>query len=230
MIRRTFAAALLGMAVVSTSIGADAKDTEKEALQKLNEYIGSWKGTGEAKVDGKNTFWKQSMSWGWKFSKDGDSKIAVEFDGSKQFKSANVSYDVKAKKYVLTATTADGMEEVFTGNFERKELVLKSIDAESKDVRTLTLSTNNDGARLVYDMMLQTKGKGLSKKVVAVQNTKEGASLAGGKKNECVVTGGLGTMAVSFKGKTYYVCCSGCRDAFNEDPEKIIAEFEKKKK
>ena len=35
---------------------------------------------------------------------------------------------------------------------------------------------------------------------------------------------------VSFQGKTYYVCCSGCRDAFNEEPEKYIAEFEAKKK
>jgi YHS domain-containing protein len=31
-------------------------------------------------------------------------------------------------------------------------------------------------------------------------------------------------------GVTYYVCCSGCRDAFNENPAKIIADFNKKKK
>jgi len=28
---------------------------------------------------------------------------------------------------------------------------------------------------------------------------------------------------------TYYVCCSGCRDAFNENPEKYIKEFNAKK-
>jgi YHS domain-containing protein len=32
------------------------------------------------------------------------------------------------------------------------------------------------------------------------------------------------------QGVTYYVCCSGCRDAFNEDPEKYIKEYEAKKK
>ena len=37
-------------------------------------------------------------------------------------------------------------------------------------------------------------------------------------------------MTVSFGGKTYYVCCTGCRDAFNEDPEKFVKAFEKKKK
>ena len=53
---------------------------------------------------------------------------------------------------------------------------------------------------------------------------------AGGeKKPECVVTGGLGTMQVSYMGQTYYVCCTGCRDAFNENPAKIIAEYKKRK-
>ena len=42
---------------------------------------------------------------------------------------------------------------------------------------------------------------------------------------ECVVTGGKGTMAVSFKGQTYYVCCSGCKQAFDDDPEGVIAEY-----
>jgi YHS domain-containing protein len=34
---------------------------------------------------------------------------------------------------------------------------------------------------------------------------------------------------VSHKGETYWVCCSGCRDAFNENPEKYIKEFQEKK-
>ena len=50
------------------------------------------------------------------------------------------------------------------------------------------------------------------------------------KKVECIVTGGLGTMPVMYKGVTYYVCCSGCRDAFNETPEKFINEYNAKKK
>ncbi len=45
----------------------------------------------------------------------------------------------------------------------------------------------------------------------------------------CVVTGGLGKIAVTYKGQTYYVCCSGCKDAFEENPEKILKEFEARK-
>ena len=43
-----------------------------------------------------------------------------------------------------------------------------------------------------------------------------------------IVSGGLGTIRVSFKGETYYVCCSGCRDAFNEDPQKYVKEYKAK--
>src|SRR5438128_2185345 len=49
------------------------------------------------------------------------------------------------------------------------------------------------------------------------------------KENECRVSGGLGTIPVSFNGVTYFVCCNGCKDAFNENPEKYVKEFLKKK-
>jgi len=40
----------------------------------------------------------------------------------------------------------------------------------------------------------------------------------------------LGTITVTHMGATYYVCCSGCRDAFNENPAKILAEYTKRKR
>src|SRR5437763_1789938 len=59
---------------------------------------------------------------------------------------------------------------------------------------------------------------------------KEGESLGTtGKKNECIVTGGLGTIAVTYMGETFYVCCTGCRDAFNEEPAKFVKAFKEKK-
>ena len=43
------------------------------------------------------------------------------------------------------------------------------------------------------------------------------------------MTGGLGTIAVSVGGATYYVGCTGCRDAFNENPAKMLAEYKARK-
>ena len=37
-------------------------------------------------------------------------------------------------------------------------------------------------------------------------------------------------MTISYKkAKTYYVCCGGCRDAFNDNPEKFIKEYNERK-
>ena len=68
-------------------------------------------------------------------------------------------------------------------------------------------------------------------RVAEVGYTREGTRLAqaGAGGPECVVTGGLGTMQVSYKGKTYYVCCSGCKQAFDDDPEGILADFAARK-
>jgi YHS domain-containing protein len=55
--------------------------------------------------------------------------------------------------------------------------------------------------------------------------TREGIAFAAGESGPvCIVTEGRGTIPVSYKGKTYHVCCSGCRDLFNENPEAILAE------
>jgi YHS domain-containing protein len=77
----------------------------------------------------------------------------------------------------------------------------------------------------------QKGGRGLADTICKLSGGKEGESFAGGKKkNECVVTGGAATIPVSYMGKTYFVCCSGCKEAFEENPKKIIEEYEKNKK
>jgi hypothetical protein len=42
---------------------------------------------------------------------------------------------------------------------------------------------------------------------------------------ECIVTGGLGTIEVMHNGQSYYVCCTGCRDYFHQNPDKVLAEY-----
>jgi ribosomal protein L24E len=92
------------------------------------------------------------------------------------------------------------------------------------------MNVAGDGVRFIYRVAHKDADSTIWKKDYLVACTKEGESLGKReKKNECVVTGGLGTMAVSYKGETYYVCCSGCADAFKEDPEKYIAEYKARK-
>ena len=67
-------------------------------------------------------------------------------------------------------------------------------------------------------------------RISEVGYTREGSNFGKGTNYiECIVTGGVGTMAVTHQGKTYYVCCTGCRDYFNDDPEAVIAEYRQRK-
>ena len=225
-----FALLVAGLAFTSPAVVAqEKKDKEavKVALQALQEYIGSWTGNGETK-EGKSATWKETMNWGWNFK--GDLGLMVEFDKSKYFSKGLLKYLPEKKLYQLTMTDAAKEDQVYEGKIERKSLVLKREDSATKDIQSLTINTNNDGARMIYTFAVQPKGKGIEKKLYTVQATKEGMSLASAKKNECCVTGGLGTIQVSYAGKTYYVCCSGCKAAFDEDAKNIVAEYEKKKK
>ena len=229
--RRSLLAAL-ALSACAVTLAADKKDlTEKAALQKVGEYVGEWKANGKTKLTGKETYWKETLTMGWRF-KDGNSSIALEIKDGKFYTSGLLNYDTEKKVYKLAMTDKAKAETAFTGTIVKGNLVFTHADADSGDVHKLTLYTVADGARLVMKSELQAKGKGLFSEQFSLAGNKEGESFAGGgsKKPECVVTGGAGTMQVSFGGKTYYVCCSGCREEFDANPKKYVDLFEKSKK
>jgi hypothetical protein len=227
-LRYLIAPALLLGLFAATASPDDKPEPAKEALKALNEFVGQWKGNGESKT-GKAEIWKESAEWAWDL-KGEEPALKVKFTGSKQFTEGRMTYLPAKKKYQLVVKDADKKDQTFQGEIKAKKLILTRDDAETKDKYTIEMSTNNDGARFVYNVAVQKKGVGIARKLAEVGLTREGASLAGGKKNECIVTGGLGTIAVSYNGKTYYVCCSGCRDEFNANPKKYVEEYEKSKK
>ncbi|MFO0935719.1 MAG: TRASH domain-containing protein [Gemmataceae bacterium] len=232
----TLAMLMFGIGALSLSLFADDKPTAdenakaKKALQDLGDFVGQWKGNCESKAGGKNTLWKETLGWSWRFSKDGEAWISLDVEGAKYLAKGNLKYLPKQKKFQFTATDVDGKEQVYLGSIVRQNLQLERKDEKTGDVHKLKMNTAAEGVRFLLTYEIQTGGKGLASTVYKVAANKEGESLAGGgKKNECIVTGGLGTIAVSFEGKTYYVCCSGCRDEFNENPKKYIDAAAKKK-
>jgi hypothetical protein len=204
------------------------------ALQAFNDFIGDWSGKGEAK-SGKSEFWDETMSWNWKFNKDAAPNLTVKFKNNKQFTYAEVKFVPDKKVYQLIVPAREKSEKdlVFEGKIVRRVLEMTRSDDASKDRYTIRMSSTNEGALFNLEYLVQTGGKGIDKSLFVVRSKKEGVSISGGKKNECVVSGGVGTIAVSYNGKTYYVCCGGCRDAFNESEaakKKFVEDFEKKNK
>jgi hypothetical protein len=221
-------ALMTGLAVAADS----PKDAEKskEALQELGEFIGQWKSNGEGSVDGKPAIWKETWEFGWKFPKDAPAFILVKIADAKFFSQAEVRYDVAKKQYTATVTDKAGKPQEYTGKLTRGKLLLERKDAKTGDVHKIAVNTAARGIRLIAEYEVQAGGKGLADTVYKVAGNKEGESFAGGggNKKECIVTGGLGTIGVSFQGSTYYVCCSGCKEEFDANPKKYIDAAKKK--
>lgn len=218
---------LTGSEVASQDKKAKPEDLAKakKALTEVQDFIGLWNLEGTQKDGAKTVAWKEKVSWNWKF-KDGDAWIVTDFAEGKGkfFTKGELRYDLEKKKYVLTLTGTDKTEQVFEGDAGKTGgLKLDRKDAKTGDVYRLTLNTLADGVRFQAKFQKQEGGKGPFADQYAMNGSKDGESFAGGaKKPECIVSGGAANISVSYQGKTYFVCCTGCKDEFNANPEKYV--------
>lgn len=219
----------LGFLVPVADAGKKESGDPKEALQALQDFIGGWKGTASDKKLG---FWTETSNWSWRF-KEKDVWMSFDLEKSKLYKGGEVRYLRDKSKYQITITDKAGKKAVYEGELKKNVLVVERVNPDTSDTEQIKINIAGGGDRLNYELWVKPDGRTMFAKQFSVGYTREGVTFgveAGGKKPECVVTGGLGTMAVTYMGQTYYVCCSGCRDAFNENPAKVIAEYLKKKK
>lgn len=202
----------------------------KQALQAFNDLIGSWKGTatpaGTREEQLKN-FWIETLAWEWQF-KGADAWLKVRLDQSKHFTGGELRYLPARDLFELTLRTPAKETVTFTGTFKEKVLTLdRVIDNETQRLVFNLLHAN----RFLYRYEVKPAGKTLFARKFWVGATKEGVPFAAGDaKPECIVSGGLGTIPVTYMGQTYYVCCGGCRDEFRENPVKYVKEYEERKK
>ncbi|GAB4136188.1 MAG: hypothetical protein Tsb009_03150 [Planctomycetaceae bacterium] len=208
--------------------GSPVSRQQKEALAKFNGLIGEWRGVGMPKRGSTRGAWIESAKWVWDF-KNGEVGIRYLISKGKLLTSAKLTFDAKSKQYQLKATFADKSSRSYSGTLAGKQLVLKSKPNKSGEVFRMTITRRSDKRTLVLHEKQLRKG-GLFLRIAEVGYTRKGTSIAvaGGNGPECVVTGGKATTPVTYKGKTYYVCCSGCRQAFEDDPAGIIADYKKR--
>lgn len=223
----------VGVLLFVSDTSAAPADQAKEALRELQDFIGGWKGSGSKRLNPspRDTFWSENVRWNWRFQGD-DCWLQVEFDGGKLFKSAEIRYRADKKTYRMTATPVEGKEKlVFDGTLRDEKLTFERGDDKAKEVQRIRMNTAAEGVRFIYIVDRKSEGGTIWRTEAMVQSTKEGQSLArkGKKGPECVVSGGLGTTPVSYMGETFYVCCSGCAEAFKENPKKYVDEFKARK-
>jgi hypothetical protein len=213
----------------------------RDALQPLNVLIGSWKGTGlpegtrEERAAGA---WEETIGWEWKF-KGQDAWLAVTFTKGKYFTTGELRFTPEkgraepAPRFTLALTGTDKSTATFVGGLSDKDKVLTLVrtDGPAGEEQRLVFSLLHDNRHLYRFETRPARAAVAFAKKYQVGATKAGVAFADGPKGpECVVSGGLGTMKVAYKGKDYWVCCSGCRDEFKADPEKYIKEAAAKAK
>ncbi len=214
-------------------VGADGEEpaTAKEALQALNDFIGEWNGTGgPAKGAVAATgVWKETLNWSWRFKGD-DAWLVLDIQNGKFYQGGELRYLTDKKRYELTLTDKAGKKQAFVGDLKDDVLTLERTDPATKETQQIKMNTAAEGIRLIYLVSHRAEGRTLYVKDYQVACGKVGESLGRAeKKVECIVSGGLGTIPVSYGGQTYYVCCSGCKEAFLENPQKYIEARKKKK-
>jgi hypothetical protein len=227
-------AALLLVLTAQAALTADRPAPKKplEALQAFNELIGEWRGTGQpegTREEKQRGFWTESLRWRWQFKGD-DAWLVAAVEKGKHFTKFELRYLPDKDLFQLTAHTTGKEALTLTGPLKNRVLTLEREDEQKKETQRLVISLLHE-TRFLYRYEVKPQEKNLFARVYQVGCTNDRIPFAGAGSNqpECVVSGGLGTMKVSYKGQDYYVCCTGCRDAFNDNPEKYIKEFAARK-
>ncbi len=199
----------------------------KEALEKLNPLIGEWRGTGQVRRGSTRGAWRQTGEFVWDFTEKVPAIKYLVKDG-KLAEEGQLTWNPK-DKYQLELTVENEEPRSYRGDWDSGKLVLMTNEDENKVQQRITITPLNEKRSLVLHEKTSPGGSAFFR-VAEVGYTRAGTRLAlpGGGQRECVVTGGTAQTAVKHDGETYYVCCSGCKQAFDDDPEGIIADFKAK--
>ncbi len=199
--------------------------TTKEAMQKVQLVVGEWRVTGMPR-ESKREPWAEKASWEFKIDKEEYSLAFTTTDGA-FWKEGSLTFDLKKQVYVLQAVLADGGKRTYEGKLVEKEKLLTLEEATEGWPRERAVFSLLRDNRFLIDIETQSaKGKDWTS-LAQLGCTKEGVPFVRGEGVKCIVTGGAGSIPVTFGGKTYYVCCTGCRAFFNANPEKTIADAKK---
>lgn len=215
-------------------------DAVMERMQPLQILLGEWRGI---------TRKEQSlvpMGFVWDLTTDATQPALVMASGeSPYFRDGRLTWLAREQVFEFRGTNSEGQQRVFRGTFSQAPRQVAG-DADDNPQMTFKLSlveTPADGAsggwKLVFNQqennrmlveLSRRRGTGAFRLQDTIGCQRKGTSFAlsdsdYGEKT-CVISQGLGTTAVSFQGKTYWVCCSGCKAAFEEEPAKWIARFE----
>lgn len=214
-------------------------------LQPLQVLLGQWRGT--TRRDYENFKAVDNHEWVWDLrTKPDQPALTIQSDKSPYIKTARLTWDTAKNKFVLTVVDPAGVTKEFSGDFTDPVHEIVGSDDKLHKVFRLEFDQNDSGNnseiwqfafaqqennRYLLEVA-KRRGKANFARFDTVSTQREGTSFAvsdtGYAEKACIISEGLGTIEVTYKGRSYWVCCTGCKAAFEEDPATWIARAAKK--
>lgn len=224
----------------SPTIYEDDAERQKviQALSGFSSFVGEWRGVAQPKRGSSAGAWSEKCKVAWQFA-EGGSGLVFRLDPGQQFRTLTLmvrdSGDTSAKQQILIAEDSAGQK------FELSPEESTNDQTKSDDVSgvwSFATNSSQDAQRrctiraiseIRMTLLFEERASSTAswKRLSEIGLTRAGEKLAKGNTGgpQCIVTGGLGTIRVEHDGKAYYVCCEGCKQAFDADPAGTIQDY-----
>ena len=226
----------------SSKSPAEQLNAIREALKPFQILLGNWKGLSQKAIS-------DQPSWAYDWVTDSKSPgMRMTSEKGAYVRDGRLSYLPDTDQFEFKATDAEGTRRTFRGTFiepirdiasdEKKlqrtyKLQLTEPEASSSGEQWRVTFNQQENNRYIFEVE-RKRGNGPFTRVDTIHTQREGTSFALSETDygdkTCIISQGLGTISVSYKGQSFWVCCSGCKAAFDDDPEKWIAKWEERKK
>ncbi len=230
------------------SAAGGKSDTEKQIqsiithLQPLQILLGQWRGTTRREYE--NFKAVDNHEWVWDLRTDAKNPaLTINSDKSPYLKQGRLSWNIDEQKFTLTATDAAGTKREFVGDFTDPVHEIVGSDDKLHKVFRLEFNQVDKSGQTSGEMwqmsfeqqennrylleVAKRRGSAAFARYDTVSTQREGTSFALSDtdyaEKTCIISEGLGTTEIVYKGRSYWVCCSGCKAAFDDDPETWIA-------
>lgn len=231
--------------VIQSSADSNREKTVA-GLRPLSFLVGDWKGVAQPKRGSNVGAWSEKAHAAWHFDdkipclllnlEPGKKSTKFFFATSSESSRPIIEFrqqDQPAIALEMTKpanlTSAESASQ--KSNTPPDHWVFENIAEPSKLRHRITIRQINE-IRMTLLFEESSNSEASFRRQYEIGMTREGERLANGNTGErqCIVTGGLGTISVMHAGKTYYVCCEGCKQAFESDPEGTLMAYRERLK
>ena len=222
----------------TTESTADVRaDLVRNKLKPFQIWVGQWRGITQKKIGQFNAI--EEATWKWDFSEQAQPALEMTTDTGAYLQRGRLTWLADKQTYQFTAVDRQGVEHVYEGDFAEPPRDEPGTGDSLQRTFKLELTRVSSGENTKLDRLVfnqQDNNRYLleiyeiagdaPRRFDTIGTQREGTSFALSEdygEKTCIISGGLGTTAVQYQGKTYWVCCSGCEAAFRENPEMWIA-------